>query len=148
MGEVEGRGEGKAEAEDGSGGGENEGFSEKLADDAAACGSECGAHGELLGTRSGAGEQEVREVDADDEKDESDGSPEDDERAAKTAGDEILEVPELGSISAFVSLLYTAIEGWEEKIGLGLSLGEGDSGLEAAGERDHVAVLADGVVDV
>src|SRR6266550_2680082 len=111
MGEVEGRGEGKAEAEDGSGGGENEGFSEKLADDAAACGSECGAHGELLGTRSGAGEQEVREVDADDEKNEPDGSPVNDERAAKTAGDEVFEVPELGGVSAFISTLDAAIEG-------------------------------------
>src|SRR6266851_3833198 len=101
MGEVEDGGEGATEAEDGSGSGEDEGFSEELADDAAACGSECGAHGELLGARGCAGEQEVREVDADDEKDESDGSPEDDERAAETAGDKVLEVPELGGVVAF-----------------------------------------------
>src|ERR1700730_1719445 len=105
MGEVEDGGEGKAEPEDGSGGGENEGFRQELTDDPAACGSECGAHGELLGARGGAGEQEVREVDADDEKDQPDSSPEDDERAAETAGDEVLEVPELGGVSAFVSLL-------------------------------------------
>ena len=103
MGEVEDGGEGKAEAEDGSGGGEDEGFREELANDAAACGSECGAHGELLGAGGSTGEEEVREVDADDEKNESDGSPENDERAAETAGDEVLEVPELGGVAAFVS---------------------------------------------
>src|SRR3981081_2360496 len=148
MGEVEDGGEGEAEAEDGSGGREDEGFSEELADDAAACGSECGAHRELLGARGGAGEQEVREVDADDEEDESDRSPEDDERTAKASGNEVLEGPELGGVAAFVSSLYTAVEGWEEEIGLGLGPGEGDSGLETAGEGDHVAVLADAVVDV
>src|SRR5216683_8054125 len=104
MREVEDGGEGEAEAEDGSGSREDQGFSEELADDAAACGSECGAHGELLGARGCAGEQEVREVDADDEEDESDGSPEDDERATKTAGDEVLEVPQVGSIAALPSL--------------------------------------------
>jgi hypothetical protein len=111
VGEVEDSGEGEAEAEDGSGSGEDERFSDQLADDAAACRSECGAHGELLGAGSCAGEQEVREVNADDEKDESDGSPEDDERAAEAAGDEVLEVPELGGVVAFVSTLDTAVEG-------------------------------------
>ncbi len=148
MGEVGDGGEGETEAEDGSGGGEDEGFREELADDAAACGSECGAHGELLGAGGGAGEQEVREVDADDEKDESDGSPEDDERAAETAGDVVLEVPELGGVVGFVSLLYAEVEGWEEEVGFGLGLCEGDAGVEAAGERDHVAVLADLIVEV
>src|SRR5258705_13420723 len=109
MSEVEDGGEGKAEAEDGSGGGEDEGFREELADDAAACGSECGAHGELLRARGCAGEEEVREVDADDEEDESDGSPENDERTAKAAGDEVFEVPELGGVPAFISTLDAAV---------------------------------------
>src|SRR5216683_3408102 len=148
MREVEDGGEGEAEAEDGSGSREDEGFREELADDAAACGSKCGAHGELLGARGCAGEQAVREVDADDEKDESDGSPEDDERAAETAGDEVLEVPELGGVVAFVSTLDAAVEGWEKEVGFGLGLGEGDAGVESAGERDHVAVLADPIVEV
>ena len=148
MSEVEDGGKGEAEAEDGSSGGEDEGFSEELADDAAACGSECGSHGELLGARGCAGEEEVREVDADDEKDESDRSPEDDERTAKAAGDEVLEVPELGGVLAFVSTLDAAVEGWEEEVGFGLGLGEGDAGVEAAGEGEHVAVLADLIVEV
>src|SRR5882724_10040450 len=130
MGEIEDGGERKAETEDGSRGGEDEGFREELADDAAACGSECGAHGELLGARGGTGEQEVREVDADDEKDESDGSPKNDQGAAETAGDEVFEVPELGGVVAFVSPLDAAVEGWEEEVGFGLSLGEGDARLE------------------
>src|ERR1700727_2220659 len=106
MGEVEDGGGGKAEAEDGSGGGEDEGFGEELADDAAASGSECGAHSELLGAGGGAGEQEVREVDADDEKNEANCSPGAEERAGETAG------------------------------------------VEATSKRDHIALLADGVVDV
>src|SRR6202035_2569020 len=138
MGEVEDGGEGKGEAEDGSGGGENQGFGEELADDAAACGSECGAHGALFGTGGGAGEQEVREVDADDEENESDGSPEDDEGAAETAAGIVFEVPEVGRVVGFVSFLYDEEEGRKEEVGLGLRLGEGDSGLEAAGEGDHV----------
>ena len=44
--------------------------------------------------------------------------------------------------------LDAAVEGGEEEVGLGLGLGEGDSGLEAAGEGDHVAVLADLIVEV
>jgi hypothetical protein len=54
-------------------------------------GSECGAHREPLGARSGAGEQEAREVDADDEENEPDRSPEDDERTAQALGDEFFE---------------------------------------------------------
>jgi len=54
----------------------------------------------------------------------------------------------VAGVVAFVSTLDAAVEGWEEEIGLGLGLGEGDAGPEAAGEGDHVAVLADGVVDV
>jgi hypothetical protein len=73
MGEVKDSGEGEPEAEDGSGGGEDERFREELADDTAACGSERGAHSELLGARGGASEEEIREVNADDEEDEPDG---------------------------------------------------------------------------
>jgi hypothetical protein len=82
------------------------------------------------------------------EQDESDGGPEHDERAAQASQDVIFQVPQLGGVVAVSTALHAEVEGWEEEIGLSLGLGEGDSGFEAAGDRQHVAILADAVVDV
>ena len=121
---------------------------EELANDAAACGSECGAHSEFLGAGSGSGEEEIREVDADDEEDESDGAPEDDERAAKTSGDVLLEVGDECGVAALIPAFDAVVQGRDDEVGLGLGGGDGDTGLEAAGEGDHVAPLAELVVEV
>ncbi len=131
-----------------AGGGEDEGFGEELANDAAACGSECGAHGELLGAGGCAGEQKVREVDADDEEDESDGAPEDDERAAKTSGDVLLEVGRRGQcIRPYIPRLMLRYRVGTMRSVSAWACGDGDAGFEAAGEGDHVAPLAELVVE-
>ncbi len=70
-------------AEQRSGSGENGAFHEELADDARTAGAEGGTGGEFLGARGGAGEEKIGEIDADDEKNESDGGPENDERRAE-----------------------------------------------------------------
>src|ERR1700753_1220858 len=54
----------------------------------------------------------------------------------------------MGGVLAFVSLLYAEVQGREEEVGFGLGRSEGNSWLEAAGQRDHVAVFADSVIDV
>ena len=60
--------------------------------------AERAAQSELFAARGGAGKQKVGEVDADDEKDESDGAPEDDQRAAKLTADVVLQLNGVGGV--------------------------------------------------
>ena len=70
----------------------------------------------------------------------ADGSPEDDERAAELAGDVVFEAEEVGGVASFVSRLRLPSRVGKRRVGFGLGLGEGDSGLEAADEGDHVSL--------
>ena len=64
-------GEGEAQSEKTAREGKEEGFDEALADDACAAGAECEAGGDFALASGGAGEEEVGEVGAGDEKDQS-----------------------------------------------------------------------------
>ncbi len=100
-----GGGEGDAESEEAAGEGEEEGFDEALADDACAAGAEGEASGDFALAGGGAGEEEVGEVGAGDEKNENDDSHEDLERVAVLAaqGGDALRGGDRGTVARLIS---------------------------------------------
>ena len=106
--------------------------------------AERSAEGELLTACGGAGEEEVGEVDADDEEDESDGAPEDDERTAELAADVLLQ---LNGVRGVVLVrgwnLSAPVEFGKEFPGFGPGLGDGDAGVEAGDEGQRISLHAD-----
>jgi hypothetical protein len=77
---------------------------QKLWHDAAATCPESATDGDLLAARGGAGEQQVGEIDAGDEKDDAYRGPEDDEQTVKAPTDVVLKRTEMRRPTAFISL--------------------------------------------
>src|ERR1700751_4038996 len=128
--------EGKREAEERTDSGAQQAFGKQLADDAAATGAECAAECELLAARGSTCEQKVREIDADDEQDESDGGPEDDKRTMELAANVLLERCGVSGVAlAVFRMVGPEIEFGEEELGFGARLLDGDAGLQGAGLR-------------
>ncbi len=134
-------GEGQRKAEERTDSGEQEAFGKQLANDAAAAGAERAAECELLAARGGTCEQQVGEIDADDEQDESDGGPEDDKRTMELAADVLLEWCGVGGVAlAVFRMVGPEVEFGEEQLGFAARLLDGDAGLEAADQRDGIAI--------
>src|ERR1700690_819546 len=91
MGQIRGNNKSQRSTEDPTSTRKHEAFREQLASESASAGTECATHGELFAAGSHAGEKEICEIDAHDEKNEADSAPENKERAAKFAADVILE---------------------------------------------------------
>ena len=144
MGKKAGDGVGEDETERRSGEREDKAFGEELAHEAQAACAEGAAHGKLFAAGRGACEQKVGEIDGDDQQDETDGAPEDHERAAQLAADVIFETgnvdreiesttrdwccDERGEFLAFISFCAAA----------GVT-----PGLSTAEDGEHVAPVAE-----
>lgn len=143
MGEIGSDGEGDGYADDGAAGGKHETFGDELTNEASAGGTESGAHGEFLSARGHASEEQVGKIDADDEEDQADSAPKNEERAAKPAGDEILEVGEVSGICHEpIRIGMRGAKLRSEEIDFGLGLRQGNILFEAGDDGDGVAPIA------
>ena len=136
------------EAEDAAGEREDDAFGEQLADDAGAAGAHGGADGEFTLAAGGADEEEIGDVGAGDEQDEADGSEEDEERGARVADDGVAERLDAEAVFGSHAVRVVAAELVGGEFELGVGLGEGNAGLEAAGGEKVVALVGAVGVDL
>ena len=118
---------------------EHDAFGEQLADDAGAAGAHGGADGEFTLAAGGADEQQVGDVGAGDEQDEADGSEQDEEGIARAGDDGVAQRLDAEAVFGSHVVRVEAAELIGGEFELGVGLGEGDAGFEAAGDKEVVA---------
>ena len=120
---------------------EHDAFGEQLADDACAARAHGGADGEFTLAAGGADEQKIGDVGAGDEQNEADGAEQDEERLTSAGDDGVAQRLDAEAVFRVHIVRDTAAILIGGQFELGVGLGERDAGLEAAGDKEVVALV-------
>jgi hypothetical protein len=123
--------DGEKQAERAANAGEQQAFGQQLAKNAQATGAERGANREFAGTDHGAGEQQISHVGASDEQQEADGCKKNDKQRLHVA-DDVFFQRQNGDAFVLVGFRIFLREMLRDRIHIGLSLRERNTGLEAS----------------
>jgi hypothetical protein len=104
-------------------------------------GSQCATQGELFTARGGAGQQQVRQIHADDEQYQAHRAPQHDQRAAQFSADVVLQLGH-GSRVIVIPVLVCGSDLRHQNIHFRLRLGHGQAGLETAHKSQRVPIIA------
>ena len=129
------------EAEDAAGQREDDAFGQQLTDDARAARAHGGANGEFTLAAGCAHEQKVGDVGAGDEENEADRAEQDEEGLTSAGDDGVAQRLDAEAVFGVHILGMKAAILVGDEFELSVGLGEGNAGLEPAGNKEIVAVV-------
>src|SRR3954447_25217821 len=149
MGQIREDGAGKSETQDSASAGEHQALSKQLTDEPSASCPQCSPHGKFFAARRRSRQEKVREIYANDEQDQSNGTPQHDERPTQLAADVLLQSRKLACITLSVfRVLVLEIELGEELVGFTLGLRQSHSLLQASNQCQVISVVTEIIHDV
>ena len=149
MGQIREDGVGKSESQDCPSAGEHQALSQQLTDEPGASCPQCSAHGKFFAARRRPRQEKVREIYANDEQDQSNGTPQDKERPTQLAADVLLQSRKLACITLSVfRVLVLEIELRKELVGFTLRLRQSQSLLQASNQCQVISVVTEIIHDI